>query len=116
MDNEFWLAMIDLLRGYQKTQIGCAVASLSIADHLAARPLSLEALVEKTESEIRTDYVGSCAERRRSVLFEPNPTTCSHRPPCSKRFAATRRLRCVRSPSCRAAPTTGDPGDASLML
>jgi hypothetical protein len=48
MDNQPWLATIDLLRGYQKTQIGCAVASLSIADHLAARPLSLEALVEKT--------------------------------------------------------------------
>ncbi len=48
MDNKLWLAMADLLRGYQKTQIGCAVASLSIADHLAARPLSLEALVEKT--------------------------------------------------------------------
>jgi hypothetical protein len=48
MDNEVVFAMLDLLGGYQKTQIASAVASLSIADHLTAQPLSLAALVEKT--------------------------------------------------------------------
>ena len=48
MNAEIRIATFDLVQGFMKTQIACAVASLSIADHLAAGPLSLAALVEKT--------------------------------------------------------------------
>ena len=42
------LDMTDLIRGYEKSQVGCALASLSIADHLAEGPASLARLVENT--------------------------------------------------------------------
>jgi hypothetical protein len=48
MNAEIRTATFDLVHGFMKTQIACAVASLSIADHLAAGALSLAALVEKT--------------------------------------------------------------------
>ena len=48
MNAEIRIATLDVVHGFMKTQIACAVASLSIADHLAAGPLSLAALVEKT--------------------------------------------------------------------
>ena len=48
MSNDSTLAMLDAMSGYFKTQIVHALASLSIADHLAERPASLATLVEKT--------------------------------------------------------------------
>ena len=114
MDKELWLAMMDLLAGYQKTQIGCAVASLSIADHLAARPLSLKALVEKTGAN--PDGLRRLLRGAASLgLVRAESDDLFASTPCSRRSAATHRHRCVQSPSCTAAPTTGYPGDASLM-
>ena len=52
MNAEIRIATLDVVHGFMKTQIACAVASLSIADHLAAGPLSLAALVEKTGANL----------------------------------------------------------------
>ena len=48
MSNDSTLAMLDIINGYFKIQIVHALASLSIADHLAERPASLATLAEKT--------------------------------------------------------------------
>ena len=48
MTPENLLKMMDLIRGYEKSQVVCALASLSIADILAEGPAPLARLIEKT--------------------------------------------------------------------